>query len=496
MSTYSRRTFLTRSAAGAAGLAVASPTARALAAPLYTSFPTKPAVKPGALADAQTLQKWSKYLAGLNPRYTGNEAHQIWIDDLASAMHSLGWTTTRNTQTFSRWYASSSKSFPPLKVGRSLNKNLPVASNYPYSGQTPYGGVVGELAYAGKGKASEFVGSFAGKIAVIDVAPFEVPFEFLFTPYFGFEEFNPALPYDRSWLSVGPSLAAAQTAGARGAIIILPDVVEDAEGQYGPFKSPLQGLPAVNVDLETGNEVRELAKGSENFARLTLPATVEENCPTDSLLAVLPGSTESKDVVVVNTHTDGPCLIEENGGLAMISIAQLLSAIPQAKRKSTFAFYFATGHFAYGVTSSGAYVTEYPELFEHTKAGVTLEHLGCPEYLDDHVSSYGPTGLPEARTVFASNLAVAEIAQNALRGLGVTRCTVDKPTPEFFGEGAALNAAGIPMMSFIAGPDYLLATRSTKVMLERFDVDQMVLEIEALTQMILKAAETPKESLT
>ena len=270
-------------------------------------------------------------------------------------------------------------------------------------------------------------------------------------------------------------------------IVILPMVPADAKGQYIPFKRPLQGLPALHVDLSAGNEIRELSKAAGNVATLVLPAIVNSAETTDALLAVLPGSS-TEEVVLVNTHTDGPNLIEEDGGLGMLSIAQRLSGLAVSERPSTIAMYFATGHFAAGVNSSAQYIKDYPELFKNTKAGVTLEHLGCPKYFDDRVSEYGPTGEPENSATYCSKEQVAKIAEAALQEAGVTLSAAYKAP--FSGEGAALNAAGIPMMSYIAGPDYLLAEAPPGIDFERFDVNRMQIEINALATMIDTAAAT------
>lgn len=494
MTSFTRRTFMRRSAEGATLATLGSalgPIGAAIAGASSLLAPIR-AAQAGGLADSATLERWARYLAQIGTRHTGGADQAGYIDDLEAAMRALGWQTDRRTQHFTRWDASAFglRAQPEGETER----ELPAAYYYPYSGSTPAGGIDGELAYAGGGAAADFAaGSFAGKIAVIDVAPFDVPIDVAFETYFGLAPgVDGTLPYDRSWIEAGPSLAPARAAGAVGALIILPEAPADAEGQYAPFKFPIQHVPALNLDAEVGGQVRRLAQASGNRARLTLQATVSRG-HTDSLLAVLPGP--GSDVVVVNTHTDGTNLIEEDGGLAMVSIAQRLSAVPRARRPCTFAFYFATGHFAYGVTSSGAYVTEYPELFRRTKAGVTIEHLGCPEYLDNHSNRYYPTGKPELSAIFSSNATVAGIANRAIKTEGVTRCDPVKPEPVFFGEGAALDAAGIPMMSYIAGPDYLLAERDATVELARFDVHRMNREIKALYRMITSAASTPRTTL-
>ena len=490
MDAITRRTLLTRSAQGAAGLALAGPLASTglVADALGATAPLS--VKPGGPANLRTLQKWSEYLAGLGARHTGGPSQDELIDDLQDAMASLGWQTDRKTQTFQHWEASDFGL--AVSQGGGAEQALNAAHYYPYSGTTPADGVVGELAYANRGTAADFAaGSFAGKIAVVDVPVPSTPIGALFNPWFGFPpDVDPTAPYDRSWTAAVPTLAAAKSAGAAGVVIILPEAPADAIGQYIPFKRALQGLPAIHVDAQVGNELRQLAQGSGNAGRLILPSTTEADT-TDAVLATLPG--RSDEVVLVHTHTDGTNLIEENGMLGMLSIAQRLTARATPARPSTFAFYFATGHFATGVVASASYLTDYPDLASRTKAGVTIEHLGCPEYVDDHVSSYGPTGLPETAAVYCSNLAVAEIAEAAIQDAGLTRANPLKPP--FFGEGAALNAAGVPMMSYLAGPNYLLAEADRATQLERFDVKRMHKEINALAEMVDQAGAASPDAL-
>jgi hypothetical protein len=492
MSVYTRRDMLKRSAQTAAGLAAAGALSpRGLVTSALASPPTL-SPKAGGLASAATLRKWTDYLARLGPRYTATAAHQQYINDLQAAMAQLGWETDRKTQSFSHWNTDDFG----LKVRNQGHRvgHIRASAYYPYSGETPAGGLTGELKFANKGAPADYEGGeFAGKIAVVEASLSPAPLGALFKPWFAYPaEVNPSEPYARSFGTVIPPLSAAKAAGCIGVVIILPLVPADAAGQYFPIKQPIQGIPALHVDVIEGKEVRELSKTSGNVATLSLPATVTPDT-TDALLAVLPGS-NPEDVVVVNTHSDGPNMIEENGGLGMLSVAQHLAGKPIAERPSTIAFYFATGHFASGCVASARYVTDYPSLFEKTKAGVTFEHLGCPEYVDDHVSSYGPTGKPEPSAAYCSNEKVATIAEAALQGAGVSRSAAYKP-PFLIGEGIPLNAAGIPMMSYIVGPDYLLAASGRPTQHRRFDLGRMQIEINALSTMIDQAAATPRSSL-
>ncbi|HTZ86524.1 MAG TPA: hypothetical protein VMB05_07635, partial [Solirubrobacteraceae bacterium] len=94
---------------------------------------------------------------------------------------------------------------------------------------------------------------------------------------------------------------------------------------------------------------------------------------------------------------------------------------------------------------------------------------------------------------YCSKEQVAKIAEAALQGAGVTLSAAYKAP--FSGEGAALNSAGIPMMSYIAGPDYLLQEVRPGIQFKRWDVNRMQAEISALSTMIDNAAAATPELL-
>ncbi|KAB2857000.1 MAG: hypothetical protein F9K43_26315, partial [Bauldia sp.] len=400
--------------------------------------------KPGQLAGRAKMQRWNEYLAGLGARYTGNDSERRFVRDLKGGFRRLGLETETKAQTFEHWDA---RNFSFEAGTGSALKPFHVCSYYAYSGRTDKGGVSGPLAYAGHGTPADFAaGDFRGKIAVVDVNRTVYPMGLVFNAWDGYVPgTDPNDVYDSAWITKPPPLAAAIAAGAIAVVFILPFVAANAEGQYMPFGQTLQNLPSLLISKEVGERLRPLAQSGGASGRLTLKASLRQG-KAKSLLAVLEG--KGDDVVVVNSHGDGPNLIEENGPLAMLSMAQALAATKRRDRPSTYAFYVATGHFQDEVVSSPAYATEYPDLFARTKAGVTVEHLGCPEYVDDG-STYGPTGKPEVSGCFASNEKLAyNIVLPAIRRNEVTRCIALKPTPKFFGEGRGLYELGIPMMAY------------------------------------------------
>ena len=104
---------------------------------------------------------------------------------------------------------------------------------------------------------------------------------------------------------------------------------------------------------------------------------------SDTVIAMLPGSS-AEETIIVNTHTDGPNATEENGGVGIVALAKYFSKIAKSERKRTLVFPLTTGHFASPwVPSIRGFITKYPDVIKKTVAAVTVEHLGCKEWMDD-----------------------------------------------------------------------------------------------------------------
>src|SRR5581483_503360 len=140
-------------------------------------------------------------------------------------------------------------------------------------------------------------------------------------------------------------------------------------------------------------------------ATLTMDATMTLKAPTDTLYAILPG-TDPREAIVINTHTDGPNVPEECGGLGLLAIADHFHRVPRSARRRTLIFAFVTGHFqlpqfqAKGGMAASVWMAAHPELLDGTRyktvAALTVEHMGCQEWADNAAhSAYGPTGRNE-----------------------------------------------------------------------------------------------------
>ena len=373
-----------------------SPTRRTFigsAAQAFLSIPAFAAAeqyRAGLLPSQKEVWDWQVWMAKLGPKYTGNEAHRTFVDFLAKNLSSAGLDVSRDHYSFPRWEARRWGITVSAQTGQPFAP--PVTSYFPYSRQTPASGVTGELVYAGTAPKFDLSEKLKGNIAFIDCPTTE-------RPYGEWYKVWGVYPADLKFpASVRPArasvngLAEFQKAGAIGVILGWTDISDaNAADQYTPFSRPLQNIPGLWVGRETGAKLRGLGSGGTK-ATLTLEAEIVPDTPTDTLIATLPG-TSSDEAILVNTHTDGPNAIEENGGLGILALAKYFAQVPKSERRRTLVFVLATGHFALPwVPSIRGVIDKHPDLINKAVAAVTIEHLGCCEWADDASFQYRATG--------------------------------------------------------------------------------------------------------
>jgi hypothetical protein len=277
-----------------------------------------------------------------------------------------------------------------------------------------------------------------------------------------------------------------QKAGAIGVILAWTDVSDaNAADQYTPFSRPLQGIPGLYVGRETGVKLKSLAGGGSK-ATVVLEADIHADTPTDTLIATLPG-TNSDEVILVNTHTDGPNATEENGGLGILALAKYFAKLPKSERKRTLVFPLTTGHFAGPwAPSMRGIIQKYPDLIKKTVAALTIEHLGCKEWADDASLHYQPTGENEWAVAITEHASTGHILVDALKGSGDQKTAVVNPVHGgWLGEGGSLARAGVPTIGYIPQPNYLLAGPADGC-IEKLSAERMHAEIEVFAKVIHK----------
>lgn len=402
------------------------------------------------------------------PRFTGNSAHRRYVDMLESEMQASGLEVARDKYTFPRWEVrkwalSAQPAGGPPEV-------LPVTFYYPHSGQTGPEGVSGPLVYAGR-MASDLSAKpdlsvdMRGKIAFIDYEIVPTNYNDWYRPW-GFNVPDTTIPPLADGLGSYPhtgwSLAEYKKAGAVGVIFGWTNVSdEQATGQNWPFGQALQDIPALLVGRETGSKIRQLAS-SGGTATLTLEADVFQDAGTDSLVATLPGVSRD-EVLIVHTHTDGPNIVQENGGVALLSLAKYFSKLPAGSRKRTLVFSLITGHdnAAYLPGKQGSFIQRHPDLMKNAVAAVTIEHFGCKEWRDDESHShYSPTGKNELGYAITHHETLGKLELESARGTDDRRVAVVEPkqnvrNARYLGIGGSFANTGLPTLGYFGAPSYL-----------------------------------------
>jgi len=188
------------------------------------------------------------------------------------------------------------------------------------------------------------------------------------------------------------------------------------------------------------------------------------------LTAILPGA--SDECIIVNTHTDGQNAFEENGAVAAVEIARHFASLPEAERlQRTLVFALYPGHMSgrVGIEDARGWILKHPALIANAVGAVSIEHLGATEWVDDD-RGFRATGEIEIYGIWTTQGTMfEEIALPALVESGLQRHALLKP-PVQITPGRAFHWLGVPHVSGIAGPTYLLKVTDNGEM-DKFDAE-------------------------
>ena len=490
--------------------------------------------------------QWQEQLVGFGTRYTGSSGHAAYVDWLAGQLSAVpGFTMRTDRLTFSRWLAREFALTVSVPAAAGRSGPVPLTYYYPYSGQTPPGGVTGRLVDLGLYPlASGFTEAFwepaRGGIALIRAVPPEFSLDVAQTPTGGYVPGQisamAAIEYaayaaalaNPAWQGIFAPvpLLDARNAGVLGVVVAWTGLSDDeVVNQYNPFTTSYpaasglpapgdRGCPAVWVGDSTGTELARLAAGGQATATLVLTADITTGAATETVWGWLKGSGNTGQNIIINTHTDGPNATEENGGLGLLALARHLAALPSRNRDMYFAL--VTGHFqlpqfsrtilnlAHPEVGQGAVSTwmlDHPHIYQAAVLGVTAEHLGATMWTDDpETGQYVPAGGSDwgatytmQRDVLSMVNAEKDAYLAAVRAVNASGWP-DYPVatvrpgllPAYFGEGSSLYAAGLGTVSLCPSPTYLLqagdAQQPQLLDLDKLDQRLMYGQILALAQ--------------
>lgn len=359
------------------------------------------------------------------------------------------------------------------------------------SGFTGPEGVSAQMVYVGKGRPRDFEGkTVEGKIVVADV-PFPRLPTGLMVKLLGIQYAlsdpdhsinvvtNQLMNYVRTNFIGGAESAdeapatdvywQAEKRGAAGICLILRDQPANSNSHYGPYDGIMKPLPGLWVGKRDGEQLRILAL-NQSYATLTLEGRAEPSA-LHNVWGVLPG--QSDEVIMVTSHHDSPFrgAVEDGAGVAQVlAQAWAWSRVPREQRPKTLVFVLDGGHF-YGSAGAHAFAREHADIMKRTRVLLTLEHLAGKD-VRERQGQYSETGELAFTVMFTSPEAeIVAAVQRALREAPIPRTAsipsdLLGPSPTSDAMGYVLEA-GVPVVSWIGSPYYLLDEHDTLDKVER-----------------------------
>jgi hypothetical protein len=432
------------------------------------------------------------------PTMAGSPSWKNYLALLEKELRSAGVVDIfRNPFTYTRWYTTEY----PDDSNWSLHvdgRKIKVASYGCNSGQTPEAGVTGSSVVYKQGMPPD---ELKGKIAIVVRAPAPE------TGVIGDHEFltssetfpDPAVPQRARGnaitpfpiMGLGPAQAALTAAGAIGAIIVMPLSFDALSGTYTFGVPKLYDLPTLYLDKDTGAQVVEAAGKS---AKLRLIAKTE-HAETYQLFGYLPGAdygTSADKQVLLITHTDGPSISQENGGLGIAAMVKYFARVPKAQRPRTLMIMFDCRHYMPGAEREFTpqdYVTSHPDVYKNVIAAMGIEHLGQIEVVEEVGHPYHRTNHVEVSTVWTTNnQKLVDLAIQAIKDNKLPRVQLQVPGRKglhggeqgpWYGLGGIARRLGVPGASTMGS---MSAYWSTKARLDYLDTKQFVTQIATMSQ--------------
>lgn len=271
--------------------------------------------------------------------------------------------------------------------------------------------------------------------------------------------------------------------GARGLCLILKDQPSNSNSHYGPYDGIMKPIPALWIGKHDGNTLREKAMSHTN-ATLVLRGTQHPGV-MHNIWGVLPG--KSEEIVLVTSHHDAPFqgAIEDGAGVAQVlAQVQTWAKVPVEQRERTIVFVVDAGHF-YGSRGAFKFAQDHPDLMKKARILITLEHL-CGKEVEEDEQIYKENGQLALTVMFTSNqpLPIATVI-NALRKKPAKK-TLPIPSNLFApvpvsDAGGYVAESGVPVISWIGCPYYLLDEHDTLDMVEK---TELVPFCETITELI------------
>lgn len=453
-------------------------------------------IEKSRLDSEEMMKKEIELMSSFGSRTTGSKGHQAFITWIKTQLGSMGFEIHSDTYTFDRWEEK--------KRALIINQEeIHVSSVYPYSGETDKNGVTGELICVKNGNYNKA----KGKIAVIKINTVKkLPIGLIMNKREAFPGNTEIVAGDGDLVLTSvlknPNLKKAREKGVKAVILIWNGVSDQKiEDQYLPFTDEYMGIPAIWVNGTEGKKVIGAAKRQEQ-GTIILEAEKQDKALTESFYVTIEGKNKD-ETILINSHTDGINVVEENGAIGMLSMIRYLQ---KSQPERTMVFVFITGHFRLPVfkgtsQATSTWLSSHPELWDGENgskkavAGITVEHLGSMEWKENAEGEYKATGNIQTEYTYVGNKMMGAIWKKAIANRSMTRTVMLRGHNKFeFGESQPMFEAGIPVIGLIQMPDYLMVS-SNDIEIQKFNVSLMREQLESLIGAIIIVDKTPREQL-
>ncbi|KAJ7066460.1 hypothetical protein C8F01DRAFT_702812 [Mycena amicta] len=289
---------------------------------------------------------------------------------------------------------------------------------------------------------------------------------------------------------VGVVASWVDTSDANGALQFLPNSGAPGNG------SVHYDVPGVYIGNSTGETIRNLVKQNK-----VASATIVLDAPTlaattTTVIGHLAGKAGSNETVIVYTHSDGPSIIEENGPILLLTMAEYFAAHPLSINVD---FVITTGHMSGGHVNESSWMAVRPDILANAKAAVVCEHFGAIEWKDNHSSGepvFEPTGRYEPMWTMVNSSSASDHLHelyldafdgtpDQLRMAMVSPQIVNGVKSQWYGAGGSsiLGYSNIPTVGIIPQPDYLWAAMVDGGW-SRLDVGMAVTQVDVILRLI------------
>ncbi|KAH7176414.1 hypothetical protein EDB81DRAFT_772590 [Dactylonectria macrodidyma] len=418
-------------------------------------------------------------LEASGPRFTGSEAHESyvkWLEDELNAVPKLQVAST--DVSLLSWLPKGSlqeSATLTLANDHSDHIEIRVAGAVPYS--LPTTGSEGQLVHVPRNRRIRG-DELKGKMVLRDFPARQVPYALGIIPsYSTTTDLHSDLLnfYDRPGFAdqiIHDDLLDASQAKAAGVLFMFDLPLDQVTSYFEPHKGTHYRVPAAYLGIEEATALRAAASDitTKTSAALTIGANVTKR-QARTLTAILPGQTNERIIYV--THTDGNTCVQENGAVALLSLARYFAQRPLSSRSRTIEFAFNVGHLHISREGSLAQAKDLDASFDGGNDPVTLvipvEHLGTREIEAVHQPNEPGRRLcftgrgevmfwcagPSPPVVKASIAAVARRKLDRVvvtRGVSRPNFAKTPPYSSFGGIGTYYHNLLLPTTSLISGP--------------------------------------------